>query len=136
MSLLRTWYLNKKFKEIDKWLIPAENELKENDIDKKIDLYNEAFRKAEHIFFYSMSGFWFIACAIVKYVICFALLFGFIKESAHSESFAILFSSIVVILYRQNDSNELYDRYRDVELQYLLNKTRLLHKGLKDMSKL
>lgn len=135
MSLLRTWYLNKKLNEIDKWLIPEENELKESDVDKKLELYDEAFSKASDIFLDMMSNLWVMTFVIVKYVICFFLLFSVAGQSTNHDPFTFFISAICIVFYRRHDLNELHDRFRDIELQYLLNKTRLLSAALQNARK-
>jgi|GEM_PF-2454161 hypothetical protein len=136
MSLLRTWYLHKEFSKIHERLISEEDKLQEKDADKKIELYDEAFFEAREIFIDKiMLNFWLIACAVIKYIICFSLLTYFIMQNIHNSAFAILFSAISVIFYVKHDFSELHNKFTDSIIQYLINKGRLLNDELQNMKK-
>ncbi|OCR85282.1 hypothetical protein [Campylobacter fetus] len=130
MSIYRMWYLKKEFKKIDEWLIAEENNLPEYEANKKLELYDKAFYKADTVFMSKMTSLWVIACVYIKYFIVFILLASLIDEFTRHSELAFLFSFIVVIVYRKLDMFQIFNRYRDMQLQYLSVKTRLLQEAI------
>ncbi|MEE3744585.1 hypothetical protein [Campylobacter porcelli] len=131
MSLYRMWLINRRFKKIDEWLIPAENSLTEHDYDKKIELYEEAYQKADAIFLDTLSSLWITICVYIKYVILFLFLIALSTEY-YNNGFFIIISFVIVFFYRKIELNELVNRYRDMQIQFIGNKLRLLNDKIKN----
>ena len=75
MALLRCWYINKRLKKEDEWLIPKENSLKKEEFLQKLDLYDKADIFLQETLFKELISFKFVAYAIIKYIAVFLLLF-------------------------------------------------------------
>lgn len=71
MALLRCWYINKKLKKEDEWLIPKENSLKKEEFLQKLDLYDEADIITQKTLLQELISFKFVAYAIIKYIAVF-----------------------------------------------------------------
>ncbi|PPB58736.1 hypothetical protein CDQ71_00105 [Campylobacter hyointestinalis subsp. hyointestinalis] len=132
MSLYRMWLINRRFKKIDEWLIPAENSLTEHDYDKKIELYEEAYQKADAVFFDIVAtNIWVSICVYIKYIMLFLFLIALSTEYYNNEFFIII-SFIIVFFYRKIELNELFNRYRNMQIQFIGNKLRLLNDKVKN----
>lgn len=122
MALLRCWYINKKLKKEDEWLIPKENSLKKDEFLQKLDLYNEADIITQKTLLQELISFKFVVYAIIKYIaVFFIALFIFDKLSYKSGDdafmFAIFLAAIITILYKNKDEQIIINRINEARIQ-------------------
>ena len=131
MALLRCWYINKRLKKEDEWLIPKENSLKKEEFLQKLDLYNEADIITQKTLLQELISFKFVAYAIIKYIaVFFITLFIFDKLSYRSGDdafmFAIFLAVIITILYKNKDEQIIINRINEARIQIGASRTRIL----------
>lgn len=131
MALLRCWYINKKLKKEDEWLIPKENSLKKDEFLQKLDLYNEADIITQKTLLQELISFKFVAYAIIKYIaVFFTTLFIFDKLSYRSgdDAFmlAIFLAVVITILYKNKDEQIIINRINEARIQIGASRTRIL----------
>ena len=131
MALLRCWYINKRLKKEDEWLIPKENSLKKEDFLQKLDLYDEADIITQKTLLQELISFKFVAYAIIKYIaVFFTTLFIFDKLSYRlgDDAFmlAIFLAVIITILYKNKDEQIIINRVNEARIQIGASRTRIL----------
>lgn len=131
MALLRCWYINKRLKKEDEWLIPKENSLKKEEFLQKLDLYDEADFFLQDALLKELISFKFVAYAIIKYIVVFfTTLFIFDKLSYRSgdDAFilAIFLAVVITILYKNKDEQIIINRVNEARIQIGASRTRIL----------
>ena len=131
MALLRCWYIDKRLKKEDEWLIPKENSLKKEDFLQKLDLYDEADIITQKTLLQELISFKFVVYAIIKYIaVFFTTLFIFDKLSYRPDDdafmFAIILAVIITILYKNKDEQIIINRINEARIQIGASRTRIL----------
>lgn len=131
MALLRCWYINKRLKKEEEWLIPKENSLKKEEFLQKLDLYDEADFFLQDTLLKELISFKFVAYAIIKYIaVFFTTLFIFDKLSYRSGDdafmFAIILAVIITTLYKNKDEQIIINRINEARIQIGASRTRIL----------
>ena len=131
MALLRCWYIKKRLKKEDEWLIPKENSLEKEEFLQKLDLYDKADIFLQETLFKELISFKFVAYAIIKYIaVFFTTLFIFDKLSYRpgDDAFmlAIFLAVIITILYKNKDEQIIINRVNEARIQIGASKTRIL----------
>lgn len=131
MALLRCWYINKRLKKEDEWLIPKENSLKKEEFLQKLDLYDEADIITQKTLLQELISFKFVVYAIIKYIaVFFTALFILDKLSYRPGDDALMFATIlaaiITILYKNKDEQIIINRINEARIQIGASKTRIL----------
>lgn len=131
MALLRCWYINKRLKKEDEWLIPKENSLKKEEFLQKLDLYDEADIITQKTLLQELISFKFVVYAIIKYIaVFFTTLFIFDKLSYRPGDdvfmLAIFLAVVITILYKNKDEQIIINRINEARIQIGASRTRIL----------
>lgn len=131
MALLRCWYINKRLKKEEEWLIPKENSLKKEEFLQKLDLYDKADIFLQDTLFKELISFKFVAYAVIKYIVVFfTTLFIFDKLSYRpgDDAFilAIFLAVVITILYKNKDEQIIINRINEARIQIGASRTRIL----------
>ena len=136
MALLRCWYINKRLKKEEEWLIPKENSLKKEEFLQKLDLYDEADFFLQDTLLKELISFKFVAYAIIKYIVVFFIalaIFDKLSYRVGDDAFfpAIILSIIITILYKRRDEEIIANRINEARIQIGENRARILTDAVK-----
>nr|DAR76800.1 MAG TPA: hypothetical protein [Caudoviricetes sp.] len=131
MALLRCWYINKRLKKEEEWLIPKENSLKKEEFLQKLDLYDEADFFLQDALLKELISFKFVVYAIIKYIAVFFIalaIFDKLSYRVGDDAFfpAIILSIIITILYKRRDEEIIANRINEARIQIGENRARIL----------